>query len=61
MAVVSVEIPDEIAKEFPSPWVISFEDFKEKAYDEEYWYLSLVDFWPEWMSKEDFEAYKSRR
>lgn len=57
MAVISVEIPDSKAKNIKTG-VISFEDLDELMSDT---YETLIDFWPDWMTKEDFEDYKSRR
>ena len=60
MAVVSVEIPDIKAKNIKPFSVIKFQELEDMMYDDETWYVTLVDFWPEWLAKEDFEDYLLR-
>lgn len=53
MAVISVEVPDFIAKKFVSYKVVS----SEVLYEELESNNIFVDFWDKWISKKDFDKY----
>jgi len=56
MTVVSVDVPEMIAKKFPSNRVIRSYDLYEKL-SEDY----SVDFWREGISKDEFHTYISKK
>lgn len=53
MTVISVEVPDKIAKKFASEKFISYEILFEEIENNNL----FVDFWDDWISKEDFQKY----
>jgi len=57
MAVISVEVPDRIAKKVNYN-VISIEALY--SYDEQYG-DDIVDFWKKWVWKEEFKQYLSNK
>lgn len=57
MAVVNVEVPDNIAKKFTPYSLVNIEDFKEEIYDEDDLYTRIIDFWPNWLWKQEWEEY----
>ncbi len=57
MAIISVEVPDRIAKKIKYN-VISMKTLY--SYDDEY-YSDVVDFWKEWVWKKEFLQYLSNK
>ena len=62
MVTMQVQVPQKTAQRFWNFAKVSIYDLQEALFEDEEWdYTSLVDFGVEWMTKEDFEEYKSRR
>ena len=55
MAVISVEVPDRIAKKLASRKHISIDNLYDADED------TIVDFWKNWVWKEEFEKYLSNK
>ena len=56
MAVISVEVPDTIAKKFKSKRVISSYDLYEEIENN-----LTVDFWKKWVGKDEFLNYLANK
>lgn len=54
MVVISVEVPEFIAKKFASYKVINSEVLYKELYN-----TIFIDFWKKWIWKKDFEEYLS--
>jgi len=61
MVTMQVQVPKITADKFNVDKAVSIYDIEEEMYEREEWYVTLVDFWPEWLSKEDFEDYLARK
>jgi len=55
MAVISVEVPDKIARKFKPYMVVSSYELYEELEGNDL----LVDFWKKWVWKREFEEYLS--
>ncbi len=56
MAVISVEVPNKIAKIFSPYMVVSSHELYEKLEENK---VDLISFWKEWIWKNEFEKYLS--
>ena len=56
MAIISVEVPNEIAKTFSPYMIVSSYELYEKLEENK---VDLISFWKKWIWKNEFEEYLS--
>lgn len=63
MAIISVEVPDEIAKKFNPNTIVKWDDFTmEKQLDnlDWNWWETIVDFW-KWVDSKEILSYLNKK